>query len=268
MSFLGNLFRSSIGRKFLMAVTGIVLVVFVTAHLVGNLQIFAAPDRINGYAHFLQSLGPALWAVRLILLACAAIHLWSAATLHIENYQARGSKKYGVNRWLAAAFASRYMRSTGVVVGAFIVYHLMQFSFGTGGTPFKTELAQWTMRADAREFGVPLAAKGAVVDDVYSMVFLGFSNAYVSVFYVIAIGLLSFHLWHGTESFFQTVGWRNHQWACALRRFVAVFSLLYFLGNLAIPGAILAGLARPAPGTAAAQRLAAAAVPPAAVVHR
>ena len=268
MSFLGNLFRSSIGRKFLMAVTGIVLVFFVTAHLVGNLQIFDAPDRINGYAHFLQSLGPVLWAVRLILVACAAIHVWSAVTLHIENYQAGGFRKYSVNRWLTAAVASRYMRSTGVVVGAFLVYHLMQFSFGTGGTPFKTGLAQWTMRADAREFGLPLAAKGAVVDDVYSMVFLGFSNAYVSVFYVVAIGLLSFHLWHGTESFFQTVGWRNHQWACALRRVVAVFSLVYFLGNLAIPGAILTGLARPAPGTTAAQRLAASAVPPAAVAHR
>jgi succinate dehydrogenase / fumarate reductase cytochrome b subunit len=268
MSFLGNLFRSSIGRKFLMAVTGIVLVVFVTGHLVGNLQIFAAPDRINGYAHFLQSLGPVLWAVRLVLIACAVIHVWAAATLHLENYQARGSEKYAVNRWIAAALASRYMRSTGVVVGAFIVYHLMQFSFGTGGTPFKTELAQWTMRADAREFGLPLAAKGTVVDDVYSMVFLGFSNAYVAVFYVVAIGLLSFHLWHGTESFFQTMGWRNHQWAGPLRRVVAVFSLLYFLGNLAIPGAILTGLARPAPGTAAAQRLAAPAVPPAAVAHR
>jgi succinate dehydrogenase / fumarate reductase cytochrome b subunit len=251
-----------------MAVTGIVLVIFVTAHLVGNLQIFAAPDRINGYAHFLRSLGPVLWAVRTILVACVAIHVWSAVTLHIENYRARGWEKYGVNRWLAAAVASRYMRSTGVVVGAFVVYHLMQFTFGTGGTPFKAGLAPWTMLANAREFGLPLAAKGEVVDDVYSMVFLGFSNAYVSVFYVIAIGLLSFHLWHGTESFFQTVGWRNHRWACVLRRVVAVFSLAYFLGNLAIPGAILSGLARPAPGTTAALRLAASAVPPAAVAHR
>ena len=268
MSFLGHLFRSSIGRKFLMAVTGIVLVIFVTAHLVGNLQVFEAPDRINGYAHFLQSLGGALWAVRLILLACVAIHVWAAVTLHIENYQARGPEKYGINRWLAAAVASRYMRSTGVVVGAFVVYHLMQFSFGTGGTPFKTELAQWTMLTDVREFGLPLAARGQVVDDVYSMMFLGFSNAFVSVFYVVAIGLLSFHLWHGTESFFQTIGWRNHQWACVLRKFVAIYSLAYFLGNLAIPGAILSGPARPAPGTTAAQRLTASAVPPAAIAHR
>ncbi len=268
MSFLGNLFRSSIGRKFLMALTGIVLVVFVTGHLLGNLQVFEAPDRINGYAHFLQSLGGLLWTVRFILLACVAIHVWAAVTLHIENYQARGSKKYAVNRWLAATVASRYMRSTGVVVGAFIVYHLMQFSFGTGGTPFKTELAQWTMRTDVREFGLPLATKGTVVDDVYSMVFLGFDNAFVSVFYVIAIGLLSFHLWHGTDSFFQTIGWRNHQWARVLSKIVAIYSLAYFLGNLAIPGAILSGLARPAPGTAAAQRLSASAVPPAAIVHR
>jgi succinate dehydrogenase / fumarate reductase cytochrome b subunit len=268
MSFLGNFLGSSIGRKFLMAVTGVVLVLFVTGHLVGNLQIFASPDRINGYAHFLQSLGPALWVVRLFMLACAAIHVWAAVTLHIENYRARGPEKYAVHRWLSAALASRYMRSTGVVIGAFLVYHLMQFSFGTGGTPFKTELAQWTMHTDAREFGLSLAAKGDVVDDVYSMVFLGFSNAFVAIFYVIAVGLLSLHLWHGTESFFQTLGWRNDQWTGALRRVVAVYSLLYFLGNLAIPGAILSGLVRPAPGTTAAQRLAAPAVPPTAVAHR
>jgi succinate dehydrogenase / fumarate reductase, cytochrome b subunit len=238
-----------------MAVTGIILVIFVIGHLVGNLQIFAHPDRINGYAHFLQTLGPALWAVRLTLIACAALHVWAATTLHIENYQARGPEKYGVHRWLAATFASRYMRMTGIVVGAFIVYHIMQFTLGVGGTPFKTELPRWTMLENAREFGVPLAAKGDVVDDVYSMVFLGFSNALVSLFYIVAVGLLSLHLWHGTESFFQTIGWRNHAWACALRKVVAVFSLVYFLGNLAIPGAILSGVVKPAAGTAAAQRL-------------
>ena len=81
MSLLRNLFTSSIGRKFLMAVTGLVLIGFVTGHLVGNLQIFSPPDKINGYAHFLQSLGPTLWMMRVFLLVCVAIHLWTGIAL-------------------------------------------------------------------------------------------------------------------------------------------------------------------------------------------
>jgi succinate dehydrogenase / fumarate reductase cytochrome b subunit len=108
------------------------------------------------------------------------------------------------------------------------------------------------MTENAREFGVPLAAKGEVVHDVYSMVFLGFSNAWVSLFYIIAVGLLTVHVMHGADSMFQTFGLRNQRWGCCLRRAVMLFCVFYFLGNLAIPGAILSGIAKPAPGTAAA----------------
>lgn len=258
MNLLGALFGSSIGRKFLMAVTGLVLVGFVTGHLVGNLQIFAQPDRINGYAHFLQSLGPALWAVRLFLLACVVIHVWAAIQLALENRAARGPEAYGVNRWLQAVFASRYMKHTGLVVLAFIAYHLAHFTIGAAqAESFKGVLPKWTMLEAAREFGVPLAAKGEVVDDVYSMVFLGFANPVVSLFYIVAVGLLSLHLLHGVDSMFQTFGLRNHRWAAGLRRFAAVFCLVYFLGNLAIPGAILTGIVKPAAGTTAAAQLAA-----------
>lgn len=235
-----------------MAVSGIILVIFVTGHLVGNLQIFAHPDKINGYAHFLQSLGPALWVVRLTLLACVVVHVWAAVTLAVENNQARGPEKYGVNRWLAAAFASRYMKHTGIVVGAFIIYHIAQFTVGYGGTPFKTSLDEYHMTQAFNLFGVPIVAQGAAVHDVYSMVYLGFSSACVSIFYVVAIGLLSLHLWHGADAMFQTLGVRNHKWACCLRRAVGIFSLVYFLGSIVIPGAILTGLAKPAAGTAAA----------------
>ncbi len=256
MSLLGNLFRSSIGRKFLMAVTGIILVIFVTGHLVGNLQIFLHPDKINGYAHFLQSLGPALWGVRLVMLACVVLHVWAALVLSIENAQARGAEKYGVKKWLSAAVASRYMKHTGVVVAAFIVYHLLHFTVGTAqAASFKGVLPEWTMLENAREFGFPLAAKGDVVADVYSMVFLGFSNALVSLFYIVAIGLLTLHLWHGADSMFQTVGLRNSRWACCLRKAVALYAFAYFLGNLLIPGAILTGMAKPAAGTTAASVL-------------
>ncbi|MFT3783122.1 MAG: succinate dehydrogenase cytochrome b subunit [Nibricoccus sp.] len=257
MNSLVNLFRSSIGRKFLMAVTGLILIGFITGHLVGNLQIFAKPDHINGYASFLQGLGPALWLVRLVLLACAVIHVWAAATLYVESRIARGPEQYGVNKWLNATIASRYMRLTGLVVTAFIVYHILHFTIGYGGTPFKTQMPEWTMTESVRELGIPLATKGEEVHDVYSMVFLGFANPWVSAFYILAVGLLTVHIMHGADSMFQTFGWRNHRWGCCLRRVVMLFCVAYFLGNLAIPGAILAGLNKPAEGTYAAQKLAA-----------
>jgi len=256
MSLLGNLFRSSIGRKFLMAVTGFILVGFVTGHLVGNLQIFAHPDKINGYAHFLQSLGPALWVVRGTLLLSAVIHIWAAVTLALENYQARGNDRYLVNKWLRALWASRYMRHTGVVIAAFLVYHLLHFTIGGAQSgSFKTNLEHYVMTSDFHLLGFPIVAAQAHVHDVYAMVYLGFSNIYVSIFYVVAIGLLTLHLWHGADSMFQTIGFRNEKWSCCLRRLVGLFCLAYFLGNLAIPGAILAKCVNPPADTVSAKNI-------------
>lgn len=253
MSLIGNLFSSSIGRKFIMAVTGLVLIGFVTGHLLGNLQIFAAPDHINGYAHFLQSLGPVLWLVRLVLLVCVGLHIWAAVALTLESKAARGPNAYGVHKWLRATVASRTMRLTGLVVFAFIIYHIAHFTLGYAqASTFKGSLPEVVLQHDVREFGFPLASAGTEVHDVYSMVFLGFANPVVSIFYIVAVGLLSLHLAHGFDSLFQTIGWRNGTWGCCLRKVALLFSLLYFLGNLAIPGAILTGIAKPAEGTTAA----------------
>lgn len=269
MNLVGSLFRSSIGRKLLMAATGLVLVGFVTGHLVGNLQIFSHPDKINGYAHFLQSLGPVLWLVRLGLLACVGIHVWAAVVLALENKASRGPEVYGVNQWLQAALASRYMKHTGIVVLAFIIYHLAHFTVGTAQAgSFKTALSEYTMSADFHLFGLPIVAKGQHVHDVYSMVYLGFANPVVSLFYIVAVALLSLHLLHGVDSMFQTFGVRNHRWATGLRRATALFCLAYLAGNVAIPGAIMAGLAKPAAGTTAAKKVAAAAVVTPSVVQR
>jgi succinate dehydrogenase / fumarate reductase cytochrome b subunit len=258
MNLVGLLFRSSIGRKILMAATGLVLVGFATGHLVGNLQIFAHPDKINGYAHFLQSLGPALWGIRLFLLACVFLHVWAAVGLVLENWEARGPEAYGISKWLNAVFASRYMKHTGVVVLAFLVYHLAHFTVGVAqaGT-FKTALPEYVMRGEFHLLGFPIVAKGQAVPDVYSMMFLGFAHPAVSLFYIIAVALLSLHLLHGVDSMFQTFGLRNHRWSGGLRRVVALYCFAYFVGSLAIPGAILAGIARPAAGTAAASKIAA-----------
>lgn len=239
-----------------MALTGLVLVGFVAGHLVGNLQIFAHPDKINGYAHFLQSLGPALWGIRLFLLACVGIHVWAAVALALENKTARGPEAYGVNRWLQAVFASRYMKHTGLVVLAFLIYHIAHFTVGAAqAASFKTALPEYAMSGEFHLLGFPIVAAGAHVHDVYSMVYLGFASPVVSIFYIIAVGLLSLHLLHGVDSMFQTFGLRNHRWSPGLRRVVALFCLAYFLGNLAIPGAILTGVAKPAAGTTAAAQL-------------
>ncbi len=245
MDFVRNLFGSTIGKKLIMAATGLVLIGFVTGHLVGNLQVFEDPDRINGYAHFLQSLGPALWAVRLVLLACVALHIWAATVLALESRNARGDEPYAVKRWIQAAFASRYMRWTGYIVFFFILYHLAQFTVGVAQPEtFKANLPHYTMRGDYHVLGLTVVRSGTEVLDVRTMVIRGFANPYVSVFYIIAVGLLSLHLLHGADSLFQTFGLRSHRWDRCLRLVVTVFCALYFLGNLAIPGAALAGLIR------------------------
>ena len=240
-----NLFRSSIGRKFLMAVTGLILIAFVIGHLVGNLQVFSGPDRLNGYSHFLQSLGPALWAARIGLLVAVAIHIWAATVLTFENHAAR-DVKYGVKHTIRATLASRTMRWSGYVVAAFIVYHLAHFTLGVAqASSFKGALPSYTMQAEYHVMGFPVVSPGTAVADVYTMVILGFSNVIVSVFYIIAVGLLSVHLLHGTDSMFQTLGWRSSRWSGALRKVCIAFAALYFLGNLAIPGAVLLGKLTP-----------------------
>ena len=243
MNLLRPLFTSTIGRKFLMAVTGVVLIGFVVVHLAGNLQIFEHPDKINGYSHFLQSLGPALWIARIVLLVCVVVHVWAATVLTLESRRARGSEPYATKTWLQATLASRYMRWTGYVVLAFIFYHLAHFTLGAAQTAtFKENLTHYKMTDDYRVLGFTVVSKGAEVLDVHSMVVLGFKPPLVAAFYILAVGLLSLHLLHGAESLFQTFGWRNARWARPLRAVVTLACALYFLGNLAIPAAVLAGL--------------------------
>ena len=243
MDLVRNLFASTLGRKLIMAVTGVVLILFVVGHLVGNLQVFEDPDRINGYAHFLQSLGPTLWAARIFLLACVGLHIWAATVLALESRHARGDEPYAVKRWIRATVASRYMRWTGYIVLAFILYHLAQFTVGVAQpASFKENIPHYTMRGDYHILGFTAVPAGTEVLDVRSMMIRGFSNPLVSIFYIVAIGLLSLHLLHGGESLFQTLGWRNHRWERGLRAVVTVLCAAYFLGNLAIPGSVLLGM--------------------------
>lgn len=244
MNFVRYLFRSSIGRKILMALTGVVLIGFVIGHLVGNLQVFQDPDHINGYAHFLRELGPLLWIARIGLLVSVVIHIWAGVALSLENRAAVGPEPCAVKHTIRATLASRAMKWTGLVVLAFLVYHLAHFTWGFAQRKtFKEELdlqhGPYVMQDDYRMAGFITVKQGTPVADVHSMVILGFQNTAVSLFYIIAVGLLSFHLLHGFDSMFQTLGLRSSRWSGGLRKVTIVFCALYFLGNLAIPGAVL-----------------------------
>jgi succinate dehydrogenase / fumarate reductase, cytochrome b subunit len=254
MNLVGSLFGSSIGRKILMAVTGLVLIGFVVGHLVGNLQVFQHPDHINGYAHFLRELGPLLWVARIGLLVAVVIHIWAATVLTLENKKARGGE-YGVKYTIQATLASRTMRWTGYLVLIFVLYHLAHFTWGAAqSATFKENLKHYTMQHEYRVAGFPVVSAGTQVHDVHSMVILGFQNSVVSAFYIIAVGLLSFHLLHGFDSMFQTLGLRSNRWGGGLRKLALIFSVAYFVGNLVIPGAVLTGQLQPrtAGATAAA----------------
>jgi succinate dehydrogenase / fumarate reductase cytochrome b subunit len=227
MNLLGAFFHSSVGRKILMALTGLVMFGFVTGHLLGNLQIFEAPEKINAYGHLLESLGEALWAVRLVLLACVVIHVWLAIELTLENRAAR-PQAYGYEHTNRATLASRVMARTGLVVLAFLIYHLLDFTL-------RVQHPEW----GEHTFRLP---DGTMVRDVHAMMLAGFSRVGVSLFYILAVGLLSYHLAHGTVSMFQSLGLKNERWTRGLERFAAVYCWGYFLLNAAIPLAVLGWL--------------------------
>ena len=229
MNILHVLFNTSIGKKVAMAATGFILFGFVIGHLSGNLQIFAHPDKINAYAHLLESLGPGLWVIRIFLLVTVVVHIWVAIQLTLENRRARPDG-YEKQTTLRATLASRYMRWTGFVVLAFIVYHLLHFTVrvthGPGAYPM-------TVLAD-----------GTAVRDVHSMMVLGFQNPLLAVFYLISVGLLSWHLRHGLVSMFQSIGLKTRPWSQLLERVSIGICILYFIGNALIVVAAMTGQIR------------------------
>ena len=226
MNLFGSFFRSSIGRKFLMAFTGLVLFGFVTGHLVGNLQIFLPPAKINAYGHMLESLGAGLWFIRAFLLLCLVIHVWLAIELTLENRAAR-PQDYGIEHINRATLASRLMARTGIVVLAFIPFHLGHFTLRVGHPGW----SEHTFRL----------ADGTMVRDVHAMMVQGFGNLSVSVFYLIAVGILAYHLSHGIVSSIQTIGLKNEKWTAQIERFSVAYCWLYFLLNAVIPLAVLGG---------------------------
>jgi len=224
MNLFSGILGSSLGKKYLMAITGLILFGFVIGHMLGNLQIFLGRDPINSYAHFLKSKPGLLWLARLGLLLVVTLHIWAAVKLALENKAAR-PVAYAEARLVAATYASRTMIWSGVIIFAFVVYHLMQFTAGITN-PEYLELEETLPDGTQRH-------------DVYRMIVLGFSNPWVSGFYIVSMTLLCLHLSHGVSSLFQSLGLKNKYYGRHIDRFAKAAALIVFLGNCSIPVAIL-----------------------------
>src|ERR1700674_5860250 len=211
---------SNVGKKIVMAVTGILLFVFVIGHLLGNLQVFEGPAKLNAYGAFLHSIGEFLWPVRIILLIAVTLHIIATVQLALRKKRARPIG-YSRKKAIASSYASRTMYWSGPIVLAFIIFHLLHLTAG---------------------YIHPGAAY--IEGDVYHNVVSGFQVWWVSLSYVVAICLLGLHLRHGLWSMFQTLGIHQPQYTVAYKKLAFVIALLIVLGYISIPISVLLGLVK------------------------
>jgi succinate dehydrogenase / fumarate reductase, cytochrome b subunit len=216
-----HLLSNTVGRKVLMAVTGLFMLLFVTVHLLGNTSIFAGPDGINAYAAKLHGLGPFVWVFRIFMGVMLAIHMIFGVLLTLEN-SAANPGKYAVKKMAKATFASETMIWTGLLLLCFIVYHLLQFTVRI--TP---------------DIVLGNDTKGRV--DVFTMVVSSFRITPISLVYLAAMVVLFLHLSHGIQSVFQSLGLSNDKALPQYERYGTLLSVLFLLGYCSIPVLILAG---------------------------
>jgi len=217
-----RLLSDSIGRKAVVAVTGLFMVLFVVVHLLGNSTIFVGPDGINAYAEKLHGLGPFVWAFRLVMLCLLLLHVIFAVLLTLEN-RAANPEKYAVKKMLKANFASETMIWTGLLLLAFLVYHLLQFTVRI--TP---------------DIVLGNDAKNRV--DVFTLVFTSFRITPIALLYVAAMVTLFLHLSHGIQSIFQSIGLNNDKTMPQFSALGKVLSAIFLVGYSAIPVLILVGI--------------------------
>lgn len=225
MTWLMQYYRSTVGKKFVMAITGLILFAYVFFHMLGNLQLYTgSPERINAYAAFLHSTMalPLLWGARVVLLACIFLHVVAAIQLYFQSLGAR-PVKYRKFRYREADLAARTMILSGPIIAAFLVYHILHLTTGSVlGDTFR-HLPN----------GDP---------DAYGNVIRGFAMPWVSAFYMAAVALLGLHFYHGLWSWFQTLGW-NHPAHNRARRWLSnLLTALVVIGDLSFPVAVLTGL--------------------------
>ena len=227
MKIIENLFNSSLGKKYIMAVTGFALFFFVLGHLAGNLQFFLGAEAINRYGHFLQSNPELIWPARLGLLLCVGLHIWSAVRLSAENKAARPIG-YTTYKPVGSTYASRTMLMSGLIILAFIIYHLLHYTLVVKGINGTGQSFAGFEDPEKRH-------------DIFKMMVMGFSVPWVSLFYVIRIALLCLHLTHGITSMFQSIGWKNQAYRPFLDKAAYVISTAIFIGYVSIPISVMLG---------------------------
>jgi succinate dehydrogenase / fumarate reductase cytochrome b subunit len=225
MTWFGNIYRSAVGKKAVMAVSGLILFGFVLIHMIGNLKVYLGAEHLNAYAHFLRTAGePALpengllWIARVVLLAAVGLHIWSAYSLTVLNWEAR-PVAYRDRGFVKATYAARTMRWGGVLLLLFIIYHLLHFTTGQAHPDF-------------------------VPGDAYHNLVSGFRVWWVSAFYIVANIALGLHLFHGVWSMFNSVGLTNPRFETWRRNFATAFAVIITVGNVSIPVAVLLGIVR------------------------
>ncbi len=218
-------FEAPIGKKAVMAITGVILFGYVVGHLLGNLQIYSSdPEQINHYAAFLHN--PAnlipLWAVRCFLLAAVILHITASFQLWSQNRAARPIA-YKKKDDVPASYAARTMIWSGPIVGAFIIFHVLHLTVGA-------------------VLPIEDVNHNPITPDVHHNVIAGFQNYGVSAFYIIAMILLCLHLYHGLWSMFQSLGINHPRYTPIIKKGAAIVAILIAIGNISIPIAVMAGL--------------------------
>ena len=223
MQLVRNFWQSQVGKKVVMAVTGLIGVGFVIGHMVGNLQMFQGPEKINAYAHFLHhTLGGALWGVRLVLIAAVVLHVVAAVQLTRQKQAARPGGGYAKWEPQISTFASRTIRWGGALLLFWLIFHILHF----------------TVRPE-------VTSPGYSDTDVYSNVVRGFSNPLITAFYVVAMGALALHLFHGAWSSFRTLGINRAKPRPTARSVATLVAAIVTLGFVVVPLGVAFGIIRP-----------------------
>jgi succinate dehydrogenase / fumarate reductase, cytochrome b subunit len=215
-----QILKSVVGRKVFMAITGQCMVLFAVVHMLGNSSIFIGPDGINAYAKHLHDLGPLVWIFRAGLFAFVAIHIFYGIQLTLEN-SAANPTVYAVKKQIKATFASTSMIWTGLLIALFVIFHILHFTARV--TP-----------------GVVKGVDALGRYDVFTMVVSAFKNGGIAFVYVAAMCALFFHLSHGIQSFFQTMGWNTDRTQCTISTIGKAVAFILLAGYAVIPLSILA----------------------------
>ncbi|HEX4750351.1 MAG TPA: succinate dehydrogenase cytochrome b subunit [Bryobacteraceae bacterium] len=208
------------GKKVVMAITGAILFLFVIGHMLGNLQVFQGPDKLNAYGRFLHAVPEILWGVRIVLLASVVLHIWASVELAVRKSNAR-PVGYARHENTTSSYASRTMYWSGPIILAFVIYHLLHLTAG-----------------------VVHPGGDFVEGDVYHNVVAGFQVWYVSAWYVFSMILLAFHIRHGAWSMFQSLGINHPRHTPILKKGAAILAIVIAAGYISIPVSIMLGLVK------------------------